>query len=448
VTYARAVAVEPDQRGDVGLVLAGGGARGAYEIGALSVLLPELAKNGEEDLPKVLVGTSAGAINTAWLASNAHRLTDSEHTGALLEEGEQIWGEMTWKTAVKSLLSVSQARIGLKLFLGFLRLRGIEGTQLLDPSPLRDKLEKGDLSSKLKGGIDFGRIVSNVSANGPLRSAAVVGTRADTSLSVVFHTSAAGSPPYDPERCIAYAETPLRVDHVMASAAIPIVFPAVPIEDPRIHVDGWYFDGGTRLNTPIKPALELGARRLIIIALNSPWLDDPSGPGAHKYPSDGKGPAALDGIASIIQSVLVDPLVNDLHDLARTNEDLEALRERPAVAPPGQAVPNVDRRVIPYILIAPPHPDTIGCIAAKVFKESHPRGSVRFIGKRIDAGRDAARGELLSYFFFASAFAKRLIQQGKDDAQAWIDCHGDDLWQTEPLTAHRRHRSHLERRDP
>jgi NTE family protein len=417
------MAEEPDEGGDVGLVLAGGGARGAYEIGALSVLLPELAKNGKEDLPKVLVGTSAGAINTAWLASKAHRLSDEIET--VLEEGEQIWGEMTWETAVKSLLSLSEARVGIKWLLGFLHVRGVEGMQVLDPSPLKRKLVKGPLSSKSQGGLDFERIDLNVGEKEcPLHSAAVVATRADTSLSVVFHTSVEDSPPYDPARGITYAKTPLRVDHVMASAAIPTVFPAVPVKDDRSEIDGWYYDGGTRLNTPIKPALKLGAKRLIIIAMNSPWLEDPSGTGPHKYPSDGKGPAAVDGAASIIQSVLVDPLVNDLHNLARTNEDVQSA---------GPAATMVDRDVIPYILIAPPQSDTIGQIAAEVFNDTGPKGNVGFIGRKIDAGKDAARGELLSYFFFHPAFAGSLIQQGKKDAQAWIDDHDPNLWQTKPL---------------
>jgi NTE family protein len=412
------MANRPDENGDVGLVLAGGGARGAYEIGALSVLLPELAKKNE--LPKVLVGTSAGALNTAWLASNAHRLEAEAQT--VLEEGEQIWGEMEWNTAVKPLLSLSEARIGFKWLLGFLHLGGVEGMQLLDPSPLRDKLVNGPLISGRPGGLEFERIAMNVGPPPhPLHSAAVVATRAATSLSVVFHTSAEDSPPFDPSRGITYADIPLRVDHVMASAAIPTVFPAVPVKDDRTEIDGWYFDGGTRLNTPIKPALELGARRLIVIAMNSPWLEDPSVVVPPKYASGDKGPAAVDGAASIIQSVLVDPLVNDLHNLARTNEDLE--RGGPAAQQDG-------RHVIPYIVIAPPDSDTIGQIASRAFRESRPKGDVGFIGGKIDAGKDAARGELLSYFFFESAFAQSLIRQGKADADDWIKRHPGNLWET------------------
>jgi NTE family protein len=206
----------------------------------------------------------------------------------------------------------------------------------------------------------------------------------------------------------------------MASAAIPTVFPAVPVEDRAPEIDGWYFDGGTRLNTPIKPALKLNAKRLIIVALNSPWLANPAGKVTHKFASRDKGPAAVDGAASIIQSVLVDPLVNDLHDLTSINRDLEMA---------GAAASKVDRDLIEYIVIAPPHSDTIGRIATQVFNDTPPKGDVGFVGGKIDAGRDPARGELLSYFFFDQNFARRLIDQGKKDAGSWIANH-PHLWET------------------
>ena len=97
--------------------------------------------------------------------------------------------------------------------------------------------------------------------------AGVVATSALTSRSVVFH-SGGDSPAPDHRREIDYVATRLLADHVLASAAIPAIFPAAHVEQPPIAA-GWYFDGGTRLNTPIKPALKLGAERMVVVALTS-----------------------------------------------------------------------------------------------------------------------------------------------------------------------------------
>jgi NTE family protein len=396
-------------------------------MGALSELLPELDENHQ---PDILVGTSAGALNTAWLAANAHRPPRD-----VLTEGERIWQDMEWGTALES-FPLSSAEFG--LLLDGLRPRGARS--VLVPSPLRRTLKNGPLSSETKRGIQFAQINKNV---GPrLSTAAVVATRAASSLSVVFHDSVDASPSDDRLRGIAYASTKLGVDHVMASAAIPVAFPAVRVHDKRRFFDDWYYDGGTRLNTPIKPAIDLGADRLIIIALNSPWLGDDN-------KSKRRGPLAIDGAATVVQSVLIDPLVNDLHTLAKINEDvLEAEKVRKKL-PPRTRTNKLKRRKIPYIVIAPPEPDTIGQIAASVFKRRYPGVSltwkglqeiwrsvndVGFIGGRLDAGSDPGRGELLSYLFFDADFAECLIERGRKDARAWLDAsHDEGAWQVKRL---------------
>jgi NTE family protein len=112
-------------------------------------------------------------------------------------------------------------------------------------------------------------------------------------------------------------------------------------------------------------------------------------------------------------------------------------------------VPRLRRRKIPYILIAPPERDTIGRIAARVFKRRYPGVSlswnglrelwrslnnVGFIGELLDAGSDPGRGELLSYLFFDSDFAESLIEQGRQDARAWLDArHEDGVWEINRL---------------
>src|SRR5213078_4908205 len=100
-----------------------------------------------------------------------------------------------------------------------------------------------------------------------VESVAVATTSALTGRTVVFHAGGR-EPEHDSVRQIDYVATKLDGTHIRASGAIPGLFPAVLVDAPE-HARGWYFDGGTRLNTPIKPALELGAERLVVIGLNS-----------------------------------------------------------------------------------------------------------------------------------------------------------------------------------
>jgi len=253
----------------VAIVLSGGGARGAYEAGALSVLLPVLEERGER--PRLLVGTSAGAVNISFLASHAQFPLDQ-----LIPEALAAWASMSWSEVARPLVSVaSLRRVG-----GYagevLGVPGLQLESLLDPAPLRRTLRQR---------IDFDQLAGNIEA-GRLDSAAVVASSALTGRSVVFHAGLP-SPPADNRRGIDYVATALADEHVLASAAIPAVFPAVHVERPR-GARGWYFDGGTHLNTPIKPALELGAERVVVVAV-SPMAPGPASLAGERRPDAARG---------------------------------------------------------------------------------------------------------------------------------------------------------------
>jgi NTE family protein len=221
---------------------------------------------------------------------------------------------------------------------------------------------------------------------------------------------------------------------VLASAAIPAAFPAVEVSDPP-GARGWYFDGGTRLNTPIKPALKLGATHLIVIALHSPRLDETSNEDAR--------PALIDGAKQLIQGLLIDPLINDLHTLGDINEIVRTQANGPIVVP---ADPRVRDRPkvyseIPYIFIAPSH-DAIGEAASEVFHDRYDgildlRHNVALMGQGLDVDGNASRGELLSYLFFDKHFCSKLVDLGGADARAWtreVERGRLPLWQTGPPT--------------
>jgi NTE family protein len=384
----------------VALVLAGGGARGAYEIGALSTLLPHLERRGER--PDVIVGTSVGAINTAHLAATA-----SDPLSQSLEQGVRLWSEIGFDDVLRPLVSVSELAKALASFGELLGLRGARLWSLLDPSPL---------AGTLRARIPFERIRANV-ASGELAAAMVVATSARSGDSVVFHDGG-GRPAADRLRAITYVRARLAPEHVRASAAIPGVFPAVRVNQPRA-AGGWYFDGGTRLNTPIKPALALGAERVVVIALNS------------LRSSGARGrPEALDGAAQLAQAVLVDPLVHDVRTLATINTVLGA---RGAGAGRGRRRGRASHRPVPYIFVAPEQPSEIGAIAARVYRE-HYAGllnqarstSIALLGRAFDAAQSPARGELFSYLFFAREFAEALMALGRDDARRWLDRRHDE----------------------
>jgi NTE family protein len=379
----------------VALVLAGGGARGAYEIGALSVLLPALERRGER--VEVIVGTSVGAINAAFLAATA-----AEPLVQSLDDARSLWVKMRWDDVLRPLLSAAELA---KL-----------GSSVIPGVPLWGLLDAAPLERTLGAAVRLDRIRTNVAA-GKLRAAAVVATAAHDSWSVVFHDGGGRVKP-DADRAIEYVQTKLESSHVRASAAIPGVFPAVEVRRPSARA-GRYYDGGTRLNTPIKPALKLGGKRVIVIALNSLRSAGIRG-----------RPEALDGATQIVQALLVDPLVHDVQTLATINE---IVRTR---APAGKGGAT-KHEPVPYMLIAPREPNEIGAVATRIFNEHyaglsgipHAASSIAILGRALRAGSSAARGELLSYLFFAPEFAKALLAQGAEDAKRWLRrTHDDGPW--------------------
>jgi NTE family protein len=376
-------------RNPVGLVLAGGGARGAYEAGVLSVLLPALPR---DERPNIIIGASVGAINGTYVAA-----TTPDGGDLTLSAGRQIWEHLRWGDvmATPSLRDLERLGRGAINFTGLLSL---DIPSLLDTAPLGPTLERA---------IPFPAIQEHVD-NGQLITAAVVTMSARTGRSIVFHAGGTPDQVRDNKRAIDYVPATLNETHVRASSAIPALFPAVRLDD------GWHFDGGTRLNAPIKPALAFGAKRVIVIGLHS---IAPGRVGGDERPD------LAAGAALILDALLADPLVEDLQTLTTINR-----------------LAGPERR-IPYIFVAPPERDTIGQIARDVFRR-HYGGlhhfahspQLAFFGRLIDADADPLHGELLSYLFFAPEFARALIERGRADAEAWLaEPHDEGLWDLGPL---------------
>ena len=399
----------------IGLVLAGGGARGAYEIGALSVLLPELERLGQR--PTVILGTSVGAINTAFLAATAN-LTATES----VQLARERWLSIGWRDVLRPILHPSTALAGLRYAGAALGLPGVNLKALLDPAPLEGTLERW---------IDWEQLHANAGSDA-LDAAAVIATSALSARSRVF-VEGRDAEEITPSHEIDYESARLGPDHVRASAAIPLAFPAVRLE--RSGGDGaWFFDGGTRLNTPIKPALDLGVDRVVVVATHS--VDPRNDSDWHERD---EAPDFGDGIVQLLFAMLVDPLISDVRMLGKINllvadggtETSRRYREDRGRKP---------HREIPYMFIAPPSRDRIGDIAAETFARHHTgsrlvRDPDIAILARLLGGISEPHGELLSYLFFSPEFVAAAIEQGEEDARDWLERDWGDggPWLTEPI---------------
>lgn len=386
-----------ETRAPIALVLAGGGARGAYEMGALSVLAPALEARGEQI--EIVVGTSVGGINAAFLAANA-QLPLSEAAA----RGIEVWRGLRYRSAMRAVVSPA-ALTRVASFVGtFLGLPVRPVTSLLDTAPLRKTLNRV---------IDFPRIACNIDDHAsPLRAVGVVATSYETGRSVVFHQGGQ-TPAVDEDRGIEYVAARLTNIHVLASGAIPVIFPAVEVTEPASR-RGWYGDGGARLNAPLGPALALGAERVIVIGLNSSVVPDVLP--VHDEPD------LIDGASSLL-SVLADQLTADVATLKTINE---------AVDQTGHDRPG-GRRKVPYIFIGPADRMKIGRIAVAVYERRYKglraifrSPNLALLGRITDAARNPMHGELYSYLFLAPEFVDELIELGRADARRWLDAEQDD----------------------
>ncbi len=366
-------------------------------MGALSVLAPVLEERGEQ--VEIVVGTSVGGINAAYLAANAHKPLSEAAAG-----GAEVWRNLGYRDAMRSLLSPA-ALMMLVRFIGTCLSLPVKAVpSLLDTAPLRKTLSKV---------IQFDQIAKNVAdTSSPLYAVAVVATSYETGRSLVFHQGGE-TPPSNQERAIDYVEAQLTNVHVLASGAIPVIFPAVEVDEPE-SISGWYGDGGARLNAPLDPALELGAKRVIVIGLNSAEVPE-------ELPVRAK-PDLFDGASSLL-SVLADQLASDVATLTAINEAVEG----------GDASDKGEpREKIPYIFVVPTDRMKIGRIALRVYERHYK--SVRAIfrspnlallGRITDAARNPMHGELYSYLFLGREFIDELIELGRADAQRWLDTEHD-----------------------
>jgi NTE family protein len=390
----------------VAVVLPGGGARGAYEVGALSALLPALQARGER--VSVWCGTSVGAINAAVLASLAHLPVEEQTRRALA-----IWEGLRKQDVIARIVGPGGARMSLRLLGHALGLPRVGLASLLDPSPLADNLDRW---------IDWQRLARNVRTR-DVDAVCVVATLLATGRPVAFVATSRATPNRSDNE-IRYVKTRLRGEHVRASAAIPVLFPTVQVTVPRA-ADGHYTDGGARLNSPIKPAVDLGARKVIVIGF------EPFRRAAEPAPAAPRQPSIADVAVNVLNGLLVDQVANDLRRVAAINSFfVEDHSIGPIGSPRSYRIARglAPYRPISYALVAPERSGQIARLAEATFRKHY--GGVRafrdidfaVMARLLGAGT-RSRGELLSFFLFDSRFISALAEMGKRDARRWLRRH-------------------------
>jgi NTE family protein len=365
---------------DLAIVLTGGGARAAYQVG----LLRCLARKMPDLRFPIITGVSAGAINAAFLASYQSGL--GEAVDALCDLWSQLTVENVFRVNARS-LGRSFMRWGARLASGGSAIApDVRG--LVDTSPLHKLLSRtlGTVDGEIPG------IVRNLEHE-DLQAVALTTLSYTTGQTVTWVQGCAIDTWEAPNR--RSVKTKLSVDHVMASAALPLFFPAVRIGN------AWHGDGGIRLAAPLSPAVHLGASRILAISTRY----DRSQAEADRPTISGYPPPAQI-IGHLMNAVFLDVLDQDLVRTDRLNRLLCKL-------PPEHR--GTLRPV--EVLVLRPSQD-LGKLSAK-YEAGLPRG-FRFLTRGLGT-RETESPDFLSLLMFQPDYMQRLIELGEADAEARVD---------------------------
>ncbi|MFG6457062.1 patatin-like phospholipase family protein [Roseateles sp. BYS96W] len=375
-----------------GLILTGGGARAAYQVGVLAALaqLRRDAGATQGNPFPVISGTSAGAINATTLACHADDFDGAVDGLVHLWQGlhvESIYRADAFEAVRSGARWVSMLSLGWALA----RWTRSRPRSLLDNTPLRQLLARY---------LDMARI-ERMLQDGHLRAMALTGSSYTSGQHVTFFQTHHHVVPWLREQRLA-VQTQLNLSHLMASSAIPFIFPAEPVE--LEGMPEWFGDGSMRQSAPISPAVHLGAERVLVIGAGR--MKEPEG---RRGKATDEHPSMAQIAGHALSNIFLDALAVDVERLRRINRTLALMPHEMRVA--------TALRPIELLVIAPSRrlDDLAGEHQASLPKSV--RALLRAFGVSGE-GKTTSGSALVSYLLFEPSFINELINLGMSDTLA------------------------------